>query len=702
MILALDCSVRSLPGVGRNRAADLTRLGIETVGDLLHHYPRDYFDARVPVPLASVAPGRTVSVEGEVRAVEARRLSGGGRSRSPSRSLVSALLDDGTAAVELVWFNQPWVAERIRRGVRLRAIGAVARFGGRVRIAPSEFEPIGERDPGAAGILPVYPLTGGITQKALRGWVRAALDRLGSVEDPLSAALREEHRLPPLGAALADLHFPATTQARDRARRRFAWEELFWWELRLARKAASRRRPRGGIAMAREGELVPRLGRSLPYELTRAQRRVLTEIYRDMRSPQPMSRLLQGDVGSGKTIVALLALLRAIENGCQGALMAPTEILAEQHARKIGALLDELPVEAALLTGRVKRRARERVLAGLASGEVDLVLGTHALIQEGVRFRRLGLAIVDEQHRFGVEQRLALARKGRGVPDLLVMTATPIPRSLALTFYGDLDVSRLDELPPGRMPIATHRLSDRRREDLYRFLGERLKAGEQGYVVYPLVEESEALDLQDATGGYERLAARFPYARVALLHGRMSGEEKDRTMRAFAAGEVDLLVATTVIEVGVDVPNATVLVVEHAERFGLAQLHQLRGRIGRGAASQRTGVGPARCFLMVGPHAGTEARARLRVVARQHDGFVLAEEDLRLRGQGDVFGTRQHGSPEFRIADLARDFDLLVAARDAAFAIADADPALEWPDHAGLARRVEELDTRDAAISRQG
>jgi ATP-dependent DNA helicase RecG len=685
--VSLDTAVRFLPGVGPRRAEDLARLEITNIGELLHHYPRDYFDAREVVPLSRLTVGDTVSVEGHVQAIGKRRLKG-------RRTLVTALLDDGTAAVEVVWFNQPWVADRIQRGDELRIIGSVNRFGKRVNIAPSEFEQLDASEGASAPILPIYPLTQGVSQRMLRRWTRTALDRLGEIDDPLPNGLLDQHDLPPLGEALADLHYPETPADRDRARRRFIWEEFFWWELRLALKAVLRRRPDTGITMGDEGQLVPLLGKSLPFELTRAQRRVLSDIFRDMRSARPMNRLLQGDVGSGKTIVALLALLRAVENGYQGALMAPTEILAEQHARKLGALLESLPVQTTLLTGAVTGRERERVLAGLATGELDIAIGTHALIQEGVEFERLGLAIVDEQHRFGVAQRLALTHKG-GHPDVLVMTATPIPRSLALTFYGDLNVSRLDEMPPGRQPVTTRLVPENRRAEMYEFIERCLEVGQQGYVVYPLVEESEAMDLKDATSGYENLARRFEGRNVALVHGRLSSDDKERVMRGFGDGHIDLLVATTVIEVGVDVANATFLVVEHAERFGLSQLHQLRGRIGRG--DQRS-----RCFLLLSPGAGRTARERVRVLTSQNDGFVIAEEDLRLRGQGDVFGTRQHGVPDFAIADIDRDVELLAVARDAAFDVVDSDPELMRPEHDRLRRWLTELESRDRELARQG
>ena len=467
------------------------------------------------------------------------------------------------------------------------------------------------------------------------------------------------------------MHRPPSLAAAEHGRRRLAYEEVFFLQLLYARAHHRETSQRQGIAFKRTNELVGALYRQLPFPLTGAQTRALREIFDDMTSPRRMSRLLQGDVGSGKTVVALFAMLLAAENGYQAALMAPTEILAEQHARTLRTLLGDIPVRVVLLTGGLSTAARREALAAIGSGEAQLVVGTHALIQEGVTFARLGLAIADEQHRFGVKQRMALAALGER-PDVLVMSATPIPRSLALSIYGDLDLSVLDELPPGRKRVRTAVRPPAARERVYAFIAEQVNAGRQAYIVYPLVEESEKVDLRSATEEYQRLASEvFPNLRVGLIHGQLPGDEKDAVMRAFMAHELDILVSTTVIEVGIDVPNATVMVIEHAERFGLSQLHQLRGRVGRGADESY-------CVLIA---SGEEATTRLRIFEQSEDGFEIARADLRLRGMGDFFGARQHGLPEFRFFQPERDEDLLEAARADARAIIRSDPELMRPEH---------------------
>jgi ATP-dependent DNA helicase RecG len=525
-------------------------------------------------------------------------------------------------------------------------------------------------------LVPIYGLTRGLTARPMRRLMKRLVDGyVDGLEDPLPEGLLARHRLEPLGPALRAGHFPKTEADYAAARRRLVYDEFLLLQLGLAiRRHRQGRRP--GLAMNPPGALARRLLASLPFTLTPAQERVWREIRMDMAEPYPMNRLLQGDVGSGKTVVAALAILTAVESGYQAALMAPTEILAEQHLMTLAQLLEPLGVEVALLTNAVKGKARERVLAGVAGGAIACVVGTHALVQEAVRFHRLGLAVVDEQHRFGVHQRATLKGKGES-PDVLVMTATPIPRTLALTLYGDLEVSVIDQLPPGRKPVVTRARPGSARGKIYRFLREQVGAGRQVYVVCPLVEESETVDLQAATEMAERLQQEvFPDLRVGLLHGRMSFPEKDRVMRDFKAGAIHILVSTTVIEVGIDVPNASVMLIEHAERFGLSQLHQLRGRVGRGPWKSY-------CILLSGA-SSPEARMRLDAMAATNDGFKIAEVDLSLRGPGDFFGTRQSGLPEFRVADLLRDAAVLEAARRDAATLIREDPNLLAPEHRAL------------------
>ncbi|RMF88793.1 MAG: ATP-dependent DNA helicase RecG, partial [Nitrospinota bacterium] len=524
----------------------------------------------------------------------------------------------------------------------------------------------------------IYPATEGMPQKQLRRIMKQVIDTYGDkIEETLPPALRERWRLIPLSEAIRQVHFPDDSvdvellnAQRSPGHRRLIFEELFFLELALALKRQGTLEEKRGIAYHGEGKLQEKLRRLLPYRLTAAQERVLEEIRQDMRQPHPMNRLLQGDVGSGKTIVALFALLTAIESGYQAAIMAPTEILAEQHYLTLYPYLEQLGYPMALLTSNVRGTRREALLSAIARGEIALVIGTHALIQEDVRFARLGFVVIDEQHRFGVLQRASLMQKGYH-PDVLVMTATPIPRTLAMTVYGDLDVSVIDQLPPGRQPITTRVFYEKQRERAYQLVRSEVEAGRQAYLVYPLVEESEKLELKAATEMATRLQQEtFPQFSIGLLHGRMRSEEKEAVMRAFAAGEIDILVSTTVIEVGIDIPNASVMLIEHAERFGLAQLHQLRGRVGRGPHRSY-------CLLLAHYPMSEEARQRLRVMVESQDGFYIAERDLEIRGPGEFMGTRQSGLPELKLADLVRHQQLLQEARQAAFSLVREDPKLQ-------------------------
>jgi ATP-dependent DNA helicase RecG len=536
--------------------------------------------------------------------------------------------------------------------------------------------------------VPEYSQIGELSGRRIRTLVKAALDRcLDQVVDPLPAAVRERRSLVGLRQAFGEVHFPPSLDVADRARSRLAYEEFFLFQIIVGlRRRRTAEDPRA-VHFAWDPGAHGRFLEAVPFRLTGAQERVLAEIREDMTSPRSMHRLLQGDVGSGKTVVAAAAMHQAVVGGYQAAIMAPTEILAEQHHRGIAELLGALGVSVVLLRGGMRGSEREAALAAIEDGTAEVIVGTHALIQEGTRFQKLGLAVIDEQHRFGVVQRAALKEKGAS-PDVLVMTATPIPRTLALTVYGDLDVSILDELPPGRTPVVTAVRDDAAREKVYGFLKDEIAEGRQVFVVYPLVEESEKVDLADATKMHEELSSGvFPDVEVGLIHGRMRPDDKDAVMERFKAGEIALLVSTTVVEVGVDVPNATVMVIEHAERFGLAQLHQLRGRVGRGSDRSY-------CVLMVGRGASDEARERIQVLADTNDGFVIAEKDLEFRGPGEFLGVRQHGLPRFSVADLAHDARLLVRARDDAFEFIEGDPTMTGPEAVlvteAIARRFRE------------
>ncbi|MBD3347760.1 MAG: ATP-dependent DNA helicase RecG [Candidatus Eisenbacteria bacterium] len=668
METTLSSDVRYLKGVGPKFAQLLGRSGVETIEDLLYYVPRRYTDWSRISRIGDLRVGDRVTVVAAVISSEVTR-----RGR---RVVFAAALEDDSGAVFARWFNQPYLKNVLRKGVRAVVSGEVRfdRYARRIEFVNPSFEVLSDEEATelvhAGRIVPEYSQIGRLSGRRIRRFVKTALDRFrDDLVDPLPARVLERRDLPGLREAMGDVHFPRTLEQAKRARGRLAYEEFFLFQVIVGLRRLAAGRESGAIAFDWDEREHERFLASLPYELTSAQKRVIEELRSDMTRPRSMNRLLQGDVGSGKTVVAAAALHQAVSNGYQAALMAPTEILAEQHMGNVEALLAPLGDRVFLLRGGMRAADRERTLEALRDGEAQVVVGTHALIQPDSEFAKLGLIVVDEQHRFGVEQRAALRSKG-AAPDVLVMTATPIPRTLSLTVYGDLDVSVLDELPPGRSPVRTAVRDEAGRERLYRFLASEMGKGHQVFVVYPLVEDSDKVELSAATEMYEKLRTRvFPGFGLGLVHGRMSPEQKDDVMARFQGGEIDLLVSTTVVEVGVDVPNATVMVVEHAERFGLAQLHQLRGRVGRGSTRSY-------CVLMVGGGASEEARERIQILADTNDGFEIAEKDLELRGPGEFLGVRQHGLPRFAVADLGHDSRLLVKAREDAFGFLDRDPDL--------------------------
>ncbi len=680
-LFPLFASVTSLERVGPRLGKLIERVAGPHVVDLLWHLPVGILDRSFAPTLAEAPPGRIATVT--ITIIEHVPPVG---TRAPWRVLGS----DGTGELSLTFFHVKgdWVARKLPLGARRVVSGRIETYGGRLQMPhPDLIAEVGEQPP---GLEPVYGLTAGLPSGVLRHAVRSALARAPDLAEWQDPALLARERWPSWRAALTLLHEPETTAdtALDHpARRRLAYDELLADQLALALiRARTRQLP--GRALTGDGHLMARALTALPFALTGAQHRAIAEITADMARPDRMLRLLQGDVGSGKTLVALAAMLAAVESGAQAALMAPTEILARQHYATLSRLAEPAGVRVALLTGREKGRTREAILGGLADGSTGIAIGTHALFQDDVAFRDLGLAVIDEQHKFGVEERVRLSSKGSGV-DVLVMTATPIPRSLQLTAYGDLDASRLDEKPAGRQKIETRILPLDRLDELVAAIGRALANGAKAYWVCPLIEESETIDLAAVEARHQELSARFG-ARVGLVHGRMKPTERDAVMEGFARGGIDLLVATTVIEVGVDVPEATIMVVDHAERFGLAQLHQLRGRIGRGSRAST-------CILLYAPPLGATAKARLKILRETEDGFAIAEEDLRLRGAGEVLGTRQSGLPQYRVADPAAHADLIDIAHDEARLILMRDPGLQGP-RGGPLRTLLYLFERDAAI----
>jgi ATP-dependent DNA helicase RecG len=670
--------VQALRGVTPLRREQLQRLGIRTVGDLLFHFPRAYEDLTDHRPITGLTAGTLQTVRGEVVEIAGRRLADG-------RPVVSVVLsDDGKHCLEGVWFNQAGVAGRFRYGQRLAFSGKPKWFRDHWQMTTPRVQVLDGDSPGEAPpVLPVYPLTEDLRPERLRALVRQAIDRHAHhLPEVLPAEVRGRHDLPEAPQAIRLVHFPESVAAAQAGRRRFVYEEFLLLQLGLALRRRELRDRQKAPVLPVTPAIDARIRRLFAFRLTADQDRAVADVCRDLAKDRPMQRLLQADVGAGKTAVAVHAMLVTVANKHQAVLMAPTEVLARQHWHTLEGYLAHSRVRRLLLTGALTPRARRDALEAVRTGAVDLVVGTQALVQEDVQFARLGLVVIDEQHKFGVNQRARVRRLGVD-PHYLVMTATPIPRTMALTVFGDLDVSVMRQLPPGRLPVATRWLQPGQRPRLYARLAEELRRGRQAYVVCPLVEESEALDLKAAAQTYEELrAGPFAGFRVGLLHGRLEEEAKAEVMGRFRRGEIDLLVCTSVVEVGVDVPNATLMVAEHAERFGLSQLHQLRGRVSRGPVA-------GECFLFADP-AGDEARARLRALVRTNDGFKLAEEDARLRGVGQFFGTRQHGLGELRLGDLATDLELLQLARKDAFALVAADAGLSRPEHAPLRRAVLE------------
>ena len=683
--------IKFLPGVGPHRAEILEKeLGIRSFRDLLYHFPYKYVD-RSRIYKVSEIDGTMpyIQLKGQILSFET---FGEGRQRR-----LVAHFSDGTGVADLVWFQGiKFVTGKYKCREDYIVFGKPTVFGGRVNIAHPDIESADGLTLSAMGLRPYYNTTEkmkrmNISSGAIEKLVATLFSVIGDdvVEETLSPGIVAAHGLMPLMEALRNVHFPRNPEVLRRAQYRLKFEELFYIQLNILRYSRERRNRFGGIVFGRVGENFNTFySEYLPFSLTGAQKRVVREMRRDMGSGHQMNRLLQGDVGSGKTLVALLAMLIALDNGCQACMMAPTEILASQHYETLCRFLDGMNVRVELLTGSVKGKRRENILSGLTDGSVNILVGTHAVIEDTVEFASLGLVIIDEQHRFGVEQRARLWAKNRILPHVLVMTATPIPRTLAMTLYGDLDVSVIDELPPGRKPVTTVHRFDSMRASMYEFVRGQLRMGRQAYIVYPLIQESEKMDIKNLEDGYATVCEVFPEYKVSRVHGKMKPAEKDEEMRRFAQCETQIMVATTVIEVGVNVPNASVMVIENAERFGLSQLHQLRGRVGRGADQSY-------CILMTGYKLSEETRKRIQIMVDTNDGFEIAEADLKLRGPGDIEGTQQSGVAfDLKIANLARDGQLLQYVREVAEHIIDDDPQAAKPEYVVVWRHLAEIRKR--------
>jgi ATP-dependent DNA helicase RecG len=681
-MLKPSSSVQYLKGVGPAKAELFMKLGVSTVIDLLKYYPRYYIDRTTLSSISSLSPGQECTVMGTVQGSQVRP------TRDGRKDFVLSLSDD-SGRVECIWFNQPFLQRIFKTGQTVIVSGEVGYYRGK-QLKNPVYEILSQEDQElihTGRIVPSYRLTAELSQKVLRRTVKRTLDGcLPLVRESLPRHVVKRRGLLGLQDALSQIHFPDDWKLQQKARERLAFEELFYFQLLLARRKRRAQDPSRALAFSTDGPLFSRFMESLPFRFTAAQEKVLEEIKRDLSSRRVMNRLLEGDVGCGKTVVALAASIAVADNGCQVAFMAPTEILAEQHFATASELLKDLDVNVTCLLGKTRPKKKEQILKEAAEGKSHLVVGTHALIQEHVQFAGLGLIIVDEQHRFGVLQRAALIGKGI-FPHVLVMTATPIPRTLAMTVFGDLDVSVIDEMPPGRRKITTKAVAEGERAKIYEFLAEKVREGRQAYVVYPLVEESERIEQLMAATEMAQELSKHPVLKdvsVGLLHGKMKSDEKERTMRDFKSGHIDVLVSTTVIEVGIDVSNASVMIVEHPDRYGLSQLHQLRGRVGRGSHESH-------CILIKDREISEDASRRLGILVNCDDGFKIAEADLAIRGPGEFLGTRQHGLPDFKIAELLRDGPLLTQARREAFLLLENDTELSHPENAPARRALNEL-----------
>ena len=669
--------IKSLAGVGEARAKMFEKRGIKTVEDLLYFFPRGYENRKETKEIADCRGGENVCVKGQITApVHETRIR-------KNMTIYAAIISDQTGAMTVIWYNNKYVKNQFRTGEEYIFFGKIKETMGKRELINPVFEKP-EKKKYTGRIVPIYPLTGNLTQKILQTAMESAMKTMGELKEYLPREIREKYNLSEINFSMKNIHFPENFESYRIARKRFVFEELFILQLALLLKRgqvnAEKREPFKDISC--RGEIISKL----PFELTNAQNKVIDEICRDFLKDTPMSRLVQGDVGSGKTAVAAVAMYVAAKNGYQAAIMAPTEILANQHFNTFVSFFEGTGLRTCLLTGSTKKK--KEVYGKISGGEYDIIVGTHALIQKDVIYKNLGLVITDEQHRFGVTQRAEFAEKGEN-PNVLIMTATPIPRTLAFILYGDLDISVIDELPPGRKPVATYAVGESMRKRIYAFLKKHVDMGSQAYVVCPLIEETESADLKNASDIKERIQSMFPDISVGLMHGKMKAKDKDDVMKRFAGGDIKILVSTTVIEVGVNVPSGNIMIVENAERFGLSQLHQLRGRVGRGKEQ-------AYCILFC--HGNNEVtKKRMETMCMSNDGFYISEQDLKLRGPGDFFGTRQHGLPDMKIANLFEDMDTLKEAQEAVGIIMKSDPHLE--KNAGLKKRIDKMFSQNVIMN---